>query len=165
MTHSLAYETADAFAAAEIGPCEQWLNTHISPDDQRTFAHPYGRLILDNGAPYTELLPRKFIAAREGNGGPVTAAAAKAAPFNIPASATTWAHDSADTSIAHMEAALGIDNGWSVLLFHDVYVVGKPWEGDTNRSVHREILRYASGSPKFWVAPFRDVYRYILDRA
>jgi peptidoglycan/xylan/chitin deacetylase (PgdA/CDA1 family) len=163
MTHSLKYPTAEEFDTIEVSPCERWLDDHIARDDQRTFAYPYGRLVLENGTDYSHILKGKMLAARGGNGGPVTARDAKADPLNIPASDCTWAHDDADTSIAHMDAATTIEDGWSILLFHDVYEEGRPWEGDTNRRVHREILRHAS-APTFWVAPFREVYRYIADR-
>jgi peptidoglycan/xylan/chitin deacetylase (PgdA/CDA1 family) len=163
MTHNRDYNSVEAFHLAELGPSEQWLNDHVLFDSNRIFAYPEGVTTLKNGMDYTSTLPGTVLAARTGGGGPVTAAMAKADQFRIPGGAWTWhAGNSSAKAIESVNKAAELDNGWSILIFHDVFEPEPNPDKDedeaiTSRRVHREIIKYVSDSGKFWVAPFREV--------
>jgi peptidoglycan-N-acetylglucosamine deacetylase len=159
MTHNRNYPSVEAFHLAELGPAEQWLNDHVLFDTVRNFAYPEGVTTLENGLDYTSTLPGTVFAARTGSAVPTTAEIAKADQFRIPGGAYTWGQNSSEAAIASVNKAAELENGWSILIFHDVFE-HEPDVAElatTSRKVHREIIKYVSDPGRFWVAPFRDV--------
>jgi peptidoglycan/xylan/chitin deacetylase (PgdA/CDA1 family) len=161
-THNLDYPTPQDFEKAEVAQCEQWLNDHVLLDNERTYAYPEGDTKLKNGRDYADVLPGVMLAARTGGGGPATAEAAKLDQFRISAQACTWDHNSSDTSIDYLIEATTLLNGWCILIFHDVSDAEPTDASQTSRKVHREIIQHVSNSNSYWVAPFRDVFRYAV---
>jgi peptidoglycan/xylan/chitin deacetylase (PgdA/CDA1 family) len=158
---------AQTFAAEQISKTEEWLNDNIGFDEERTYAYICGELALgaEPGAEarYRELVQRTFLAARAGDGGPSSASEASSDPFGIAASAATWANDNPDRAIAYIESATRIRGGWAVLAFHQITTGAARAEIQTSRHVHHQIIDYVAEQPdRFWVAPFRDVYRMAI---
>jgi peptidoglycan/xylan/chitin deacetylase (PgdA/CDA1 family) len=166
--------SSERFSAEETGMAEQWLDDNIGlngiagkRDPLRTYAYICGDEKLGPGnemearARYLALVQKTFWAARSGGGGPTTRSNVLANPHQIAAGVMTYGYPKADRSIDFCNQALQI-NGWAVLVFHNI-VDGNPRsETDTTHSVHREVLDHlAQNQDKFWVAPFRDVYRQI----
>lgn len=161
--------TEERFASEETGRAEQWLNDHVMKDDLRTYAYICDEERLGEGTEaaakdrYLNLVRKTFYAARLGHGGPVSVDEVRSEPHRIPALNHTYGYGSPDKAIEYCESATRI-NGWAVLIFHYL-VEGVPAkETETNRSVHREVLRHLSANRhRFWVAPFRDVYTHIIE--
>ncbi len=155
------------FEEQETGRAEQWLNTNIGYDSERTYAYICGLLALgpDPGAVarYRELVQSTFLAARGAGGGPSSAAAVRADRFVIASNAATWGNDSADDAIAYVESAIKIERGWAVLAFHQIIFGPARTEIETSQDVHEKILNYVADHPdRFLVVPFREGYRMMI---
>ena len=166
---ALPYFTAEQFAAEQTGMAEQWLNDNIGYDELRTYAYICGETKLgqEPGAyeRYLDLARKTFWAARAGGGGPTSRAEVLAEPHLIAAQALTYGNDNASSSIQYCEQAAS-SGGWAVLIFHQIIQSPVTIATDTRIEVHNEILDYlVANKEKFWVAPFRDVYRHILESA
>jgi len=140
----------------EIDEAASWLNEHIGIDPWRTYAHPCCATAIGvppDEKPYDIAIRSHHFAARSGIGGP-----------NDPHSVDLMRiqsflcnHPTLPDLVGHCEAALH-NGGWTMLMFHSI----GGWRIRTKRSVHRALLDYLLENP-FWVAPVRDVARYILD--
>jgi peptidoglycan/xylan/chitin deacetylase (PgdA/CDA1 family) len=167
--NNLPYFTAEQFAMEETGKAEQWLNDNIGYDELRTYAYICAetKLGAEPGAHerYLDLVRKTFWAARVGGGGPTSRAEALAEPHLIAAQATTYGNNDAALSIQYCEQA-ALSGGWAVLVFHQIIPSPAMIATDTSIEVHSEILDHlVANKERFWVAPFRDVYRYILESA
>ena len=168
MNHRRDYATPSEFEKVEVATAEQWINENIVFDEERTFAYPYGTTKLLNGTDYSNVLNGVVLAARTGGGPVANAADAKQNPMQIPGQASTYSvklnERTAHQSIQNINDAVSVRGGWAILIFHDVLEnpdLNNP--SHTSRSVHREIIKYSSRSEnKFWVAPFREVFRYAV---
>lgn len=164
----LARYDVNRYAREQTGLTEQWLNEHICRDGERTFAYTCGEteLGINPGAQarYLDLVQATFLGARTGQPGPVSPSTVNAQPYLIPANAVTYGVDEAQPAIEYCRNAAEI-GGWAVLIFHYI-VEGKPEkETETSRQVHLEILSYlANNQAEYWIAPFRKVLKYILER-
>lgn len=149
------------------GRTEQWLNDNICFDDERTFAYTCGITELGSNpgaqARYLSIAQSTFLASRAGGGGPVSVADVKSNPHLIAANAATYNYDNADRAIAYCETAARTD-AWAILVFHSI-TEGSPGSAvDTRRAIHRQILNHLAVNPSsYWVAPFRTVFRYIMN--
>lgn len=166
--------TPEQFERAQTGKTEQWLNENIglngvagTRDDYRTYSYICGDLHLGIGADdvaretYLDLMRRTFLACRAAGGGPVAREIVLANPHEIPSQGPTYGYRNADRAIEYCEKA-ATEGTWLVLVFHKI-VDGEPVQDtQTNRQVHQEVLQHLADNPdKFWVAPFREVFRNI----
>jgi peptidoglycan/xylan/chitin deacetylase (PgdA/CDA1 family) len=166
--------SAEQFTQEQTGNTEAWLDNNIGlngmagqHDDNRTYAYICGQELLGPGSEsearerYRNLVEKTFLACRSVSGPPVKREDVLAKRFNIPALGPTYGYGKSDRAIAYCEEAAAAGT-WAVLFFH-YFVDGEPSkETETNRQVHCEILDHLANNPdKYWVAPFREVYRHI----
>ncbi len=106
-----------------------------------------------------ELMPvdESSIQARTAGGGPNDPIEVAKHPLRIAAQAIGYPHGTGVAPfIAYCEAAVQM-NGWAVIVFHSIGAMPMP----TDRLVHQQLLAHLQDR-RFWVAPVRDVARYIL---
>jgi len=165
--------TAEQFEVEQTGRTEQWLNDYIGlhgvpgrPDGLRTYAYICANQHLGPGTDeearqrYLELVRRTFWAARGVGDAAATRQDVLASPYAIPSLAPTVDHAAAAIQYCEQAAVIG---GWAVLCLHTI-IDTEPGPGSyaISRDDHAAILDYlAERQSRFWVAPFREVYRHI----
>ncbi len=156
--HLLSYTSHDI--RDDIYSAARWLNHNIGMDSFRTFAYPCGDVAIaeppDERA-YAQAVHTCHFAARTARGSPNDPLEVARQPLRIAAQAIGYPHGT-DVApfIAYCEAAVQTKR-WAVIVFHSIG--GEPLP--TDRPVHQQLLRHLQ-DPRFWVAPVRDVARYIL---
>jgi hypothetical protein len=163
VTHSRNYAKAEDFMENEVRICEDWLNSRFCDDASRVFAYPEGVPFLENGQRYDHLLPTTFMAARISDGEISSASSAKLRPHLISSACHTWSDKNAQSSISFLKHATSIADGWAVMSFHNIVEEAHAIPGDLTRSDHLEIIDHVSNNKQdYWVAPFREVFSYIM---
>ncbi len=144
----------------EVGAAEQWLNTNIGLDNDRSYAFPCAELGDGNFKQYyLEVVQENCIASRTGGGGPNNDYERLSTSSHlIEGQAIGFPHG---TNVAEMinycESALN-SGGWAVLIFHGIGDNHMP----TDVCVHQQLINYLKfNENKYWVAPVRDVAKYI----
>ena len=137
-----------------------WLNQNIGMDSFRTFAYPCGDEAIaepPDASAYAQAVHTCHFAARTAGGGPNDPIEVAKHPLRIAAQAIGYPHGT-DLApfIAYCEAAVQT-KGWAVIVFHSIGAMPMP----TDRLVHQQLLAHLQDR-RFWVAPVRDVARYIL---
>ncbi len=145
----------------EILSASTWLNRHIGSDPFRTFAYPCGQTAIGDPpdeASYTAAVRASHFAARMARGGINNPAVVSRNLLRIASSAIDYPHArELSPFIRYCEQAAD-SRGWGVLLFHGI---GDDWL-PTERDVHQGIIDYLADG-RFWVAPVREVARYIVE--
>jgi peptidoglycan/xylan/chitin deacetylase (PgdA/CDA1 family) len=144
----------------EILDAAAWLNQNIGVDNYRTFAYPCSHVAIGNPPDedsYLSAVRACHFAARLGVGGindPSLVAKnllrIKAAVLDCPPGREVVPF------IEYCEQAVRL-RGWAVLVFHGI---GDQWL-PTGRAVHQQLIQYLQDR-RFWVAPVKEVARYIL---
>jgi sialate O-acetylesterase len=144
----------------EILSAASWLNHHVGVDNYRTFAYPCGHVAIGNPPDedsYSAAVHACHFAARLSGGGINDFAAVEKNPLRINAAAIGYPHGrELQPFIDYCEEAARL-RGWAVIVFHGI---GDNWL-PTERVVHQELIEYLQDQ-RFWVAPVREVARYIL---
>jgi peptidoglycan-N-acetylglucosamine deacetylase len=149
---------------AEVAEGAAWLDGHIGPDPERSFAYPCSETEIgpaDRSDPdrlgrYAGAVARRHRTARLADGRPTDPLTVELT--RIPARGVGWgaAIRLADLqTYCDMAVAYG---RWAVLVFHS-FGEGR---NQLQRADHRALLAYLTRYPDdFWVAPVRDVAQYI----
>jgi peptidoglycan/xylan/chitin deacetylase (PgdA/CDA1 family) len=144
----------------EILSAAGWLNRNVGVDSYRTFAYPCGHVAIGNPPDedsFTAAVQACHFAARLAGGGINDFAAVAKNPLRIKADAIGYPHgQEVEPFIDYCEQAARL-RGWAVIVFHGI---GDNWI-PTERAVHQKLIEYLQDK-RFWVAPVRDVARYIL---
>ena len=138
-----------------------WLNQNIGVDNYRTFAYPCGHVAIgdppDEDSYLSAVRASHFaarLAALEGINDPFLVARnplkIKAAVLGRPPVREVVPF------IEYFEQAVRI-RGWAVVVFHGI---GDQWL-PTARVVHQQLIQYLQDR-RFWVAPVKEVARYIV---
>jgi peptidoglycan/xylan/chitin deacetylase (PgdA/CDA1 family) len=137
--------------ADEVTAAAEWLDKHIGPDPDRTFAYPCGAVAIGDPPDeksYDAAVLRHHFAARVGGD-------SHCARVNDPRTMNLLRIASFDGRgtdpaplIAPCDEALAV-GGWTVLGFHT-----------TERPAHPALLAHLRAGP-FWVAPVKTVARYV----
>lgn len=151
----------------EIGNADQWLNTNIGVDEFRSYAYPCGELrggglISDEFRDmYLEVVKKNFLFSRLG-GGPINNDYGRLSidQHEVQGKAVQYPHGTnVDEFIKYCESALA-SGGWGVIIFHGIGDTMMP----TDANVHQELVDYLKNNvDKYWVAPFKDVAKFIRD--
>lgn len=136
-----------------------WLNQNIGPDNYRTFAYPCSHIAIGDPPDedsYLSAVQACHFAARMAVGGindPFVVAKnllrIKAAVLGRPDGREV------EPFIEYCEQAAQL-RGWAVVVFHGV---GDHWLS-TERVVHQQLIEHLQDG-RFWVAPVKEVARYI----
>jgi len=153
LTHPL--ETVNpAEIAVEVATAADWLDQHIGPDPDRTFAHPCGALAIGvepDEASYDAAIRQRHFAARTcltTVNDPATVQLLRIGGF-VGQGAV------AQPLITHCQAALAT-RGWTVLIFHGIGGPSHTFE----RAAHLELLAHLQAHD-YWVAPVKTVARFV----
>lgn len=161
------FTSALDFSLKQTGPMEHNMNESFGRDDYRTYRYPGGMLKLGPGtdeqklAAYQDVMERTFIAASPGyyrdTQDPLHV---RREQFLLNGFVPTMGVNSSSVAIDFMTRTL--DRGhWGILIFHEVVDRLNVEPRETSKVVHKEIIDFAL-SRKFWIAPFRDVYNYVV---
>ena len=138
----------------EIDDAADWLRDHIGDDPWRTYAYPCCATAIGDPPderPYATAVRKHHFAARSGVGGPNDPRAVDLMHIQ----SFLCNRPTLQELIGHCEQSLS-DGGWTVLMFHSI-----GWRRmRTKRAVHKALLDYLAKNP-YWVAPLRDVAKYI----
>ena len=147
----------------EILAAATWLNHNIGVDNYRTFAYPCGHVAIGNPPD-------------EGSYSSAVRACHFAARLAVPAGGINDPHLVAKDPLKINAAVLGSPNdkgveqyieyceqaarsrGWAVLVFH---CIGVNQARSIKRVVHQQLIEHLQDK-RFWVAPVREVARYII---
>jgi peptidoglycan/xylan/chitin deacetylase (PgdA/CDA1 family) len=144
----------------EILSAAKWLNRNVGVDTYRTFAYPCGHVAIGNPPDedsYAAAVQTCHFAARLAGGGINDFAAVAKNPLRIKSAVIGYPHgQEVEPFIDYCEEAVQL-GGWAVIVFHGI---GDNWL-PTERVVHQKLIEYLHDK-RFWVAPVRDVARYIL---
>lgn len=160
------FASATDFSLKETGPMEQKMNESFGVDDYRTYRYPGGLLKLGPGteeeklAAYQEVMLKTFIAASPGHWDTQDPLRVREQRFLLGGSAPTWGENSSSLAIDFMTRTLERGH-WGNLIFHEVVDRTNVSIRETSKLVHEEIIKFAL-SKKFWIAPFRDVFNYVV---
>lgn len=141
----------------EILAAAAWLNQNIGPDNYRTFAYPCGHVAIGDPPDedsYLSAVRACHFAARlaiSGINDPflVNPLKIKAAVLGRPPV------QEVEPFIEYCEQAARL-RGWAVVVFHGI---GDQWL-TTARVVHQRLIEHLQDG-RFWVAPVKEVARYI----
>jgi peptidoglycan/xylan/chitin deacetylase (PgdA/CDA1 family) len=151
-------EYSMAEMAAEVEQAAAWLDNHIGPDLDRSFAYPCGNTCLGN-PPVQEAYLRAVRARHRFARG-----WSDSAGVNDPRHVNLMLIECfafAENALENLQGAVrqGLaEGGWVCLGFHGI---GGP-SHITERHVHQHLLEFLKHQ-RLWVAPVRDVARYIED--
>lgn len=148
---------------ADVRDAAMWLDQNIGRDEYRTFAYPCGELGIgdrekntyDEDA-YTNAVQSHHFAARLANESLNDPVVVAQNPLRI--GAIGVGGKDIKPCLDYFRQTIAI-NGWAVLFLHDV---GTSSKHGISRKLHREILNHLQGK-KYWVAPVKEVAKYILD--
>jgi peptidoglycan-N-acetylglucosamine deacetylase len=157
--HSLeAYSPQDI--RKEVLSAAAWLNRNVGTDDYRTFAYPCGHVSIGNPPDeesFSTAVRACHFAARLAGGGINDPAQVAKNTLRIKAATVGYPHGrDLEPFIEYCEQSAAV-RGWGVIVFHGI---GDRWY-PTERAVHQELIKYIQDK-RFWVAPVREVARYIL---
>lgn len=157
--HNLeAYTSVDI--RKEILAAAAWLNRNVGMDHYRTFAYPCGHDAIGNPPDedsFAAAVQACHFAARLAGGGVNDAVAVANDPLRIKAQQIGYPHGrEVEPFIAYCEEAVRL-KGWAVIVFHGI---GDSWI-PTDRVVHQKLIEHLQDR-RFWVAPVREVARYIM---
>lgn len=145
----------------EILAAAAWLNRNIGIDDYRTFAYPCGHVAIGNPpdeGPFSSAVQACHFAARLAGGGINDPSHVATDPLRIKATAIGYPHGrEVGPFIEYCEQAVRL-RGWAVVVFHGI---GDQWL-PTERVVHQQLIEHLQDR-RFWVAPVKEVARYIMD--
>lgn len=162
------FETPEDFMKKETGPMEQAMNDHFGIDQYRTYryigwVHKLGTVGTDEEkiAAYEYVMEKTFVAASPGPDDTQDPLQVRNRRFKIGGRVPTWGSgNNSQRAIDFMKQTL--DRGhWGVLIFHEIVDGDANEERQTSKAVHEEIIKYALEN-NFWIAPFRDVYDYVV---
>lgn len=144
----------------EILSAASWLNQNIGPDNYRTFAYPCGHVAIGNPpdeGSFSSAVRACHFAARLAGGGINDPSLVATNPLRIKAAVISYPHGrEVEPFIEYCEEAVRL-RGWAVIVFHGI---GDQWL-TTERLVHQRLLAHLVAS-RFWVAPVKEVARYIM---
>jgi peptidoglycan/xylan/chitin deacetylase (PgdA/CDA1 family) len=144
----------------EILSAARWLNRKVGVDNYRTYAYPCGHVAIGNPPDedsYAAAVQACHFAARLAGGGINDFDAVAKNPLRIKAAVIGYPHGrEIEPFVDYCEEAVQL-RGWGVIAFHGI---GDNWL-PTERVVHQELIEYLQDK-RFWVAPVREVARYIL---
>lgn len=157
--HNLeAYTAVDI--RKEILSAAGWLNRSVGIDNYRTFAYPCGHFAIGNPPDedsFSAAVQACHFAARLAVGGVNDSFAVAKNPLRIKAASIGYPHGrEVQPFIDYFEQAVKL-KGWAVVAFHGI---GDGWI-PTERVVHQKLIEHLQDR-RFWVAPVRDVARYIM---
>ena len=153
-------EYTGAEMSAEIARAADWIDAQIGPDPDRTFTYPCCHMAIgqppDQQAYADAVRTRHRFARSVFNGGGVND------PGSIDLMLINSFYFGANTfEEFHGAAAQAMkQGGWACLAFHGI---GGP-SHTTSRAVHQRLIRWLHEDACCWVAPVRDVARYIEKR-
>jgi peptidoglycan/xylan/chitin deacetylase (PgdA/CDA1 family) len=137
-----------------------WLNQNIGIDDDRTFAYPCGHIAIGNPPDedsFSSAVLACHFAARLAGGGINDPAHVATNLLRIKAEAIGYPHgQEVGPFIEFFEQAARL-RGWAVVVFHGI---GDQWL-PTERVVHQQLIEHLQDR-RFWVAPVKEVARYIM---
>lgn len=144
----------------EILSAATWLNQHIGVDNYRTFAYPCGHVAIgdppDEGS-FSSAVRACHFAARLAGGGINDPSFVATNPLRIKAAVISYPHGrDIEPFIEYCDEAAKI-SGWAVIVFHGI---GDQWL-TTERVVHQGLIERLQNK-RFWVAPLKEVARYIM---
>ena len=145
----------------EICRAHIWLNRHIGIDHHRTLAYPCGHCAIGNPPDedsFLSAVSAHHFAARLAAGGINDPAVVAQNPLKIKAEAISFPHGKEVEPFTEYCEQTAKQKGWGVIVFHGV---GDQWL-TTERDVHQRLLGHLQDQ-RFWVAPVREVAKYILD--
>ena len=134
-----------------------WLNEHIGLDNYRTFAYPCGHVAVGNPpdeASFSSAVRACHFAARLAGGGINNPVAIN--PLRIKAAVIGYPHGQVFAPFKEYCELATTLRGWAVIVFHGI---GDQWF-PTDRDVHQQLLEYLEDR-RFWVAPVKEVARYV----
>jgi peptidoglycan/xylan/chitin deacetylase (PgdA/CDA1 family) len=144
----------------EVLAAASWLNQHIGVDNYRTFAYPCGHVAIgdppDEDA-FASAVRACHFAARLAGGGINDPALVASNPLRIKGAVIGYPHGrEVKPFIEYCEQAAQ-SGGWGVIVFHGI---GDQWL-PTDRAVHQQLIEHLQDR-RFWVAPVKEVARYII---
>lgn len=142
----------------EINRAATWLDEHIGPDPDRSFAYPCGNTCIGNPPDQGAYLHAVATRHRFARGWSASAQVNKPQHVNLML-IECFAFD--ENTLDNLQGAVhqGLtEGGWVCLGFHGI---GGP-SHITERHVHQRLLEFLKHQ-NLWVAPVRDVARYIAD--
>lgn len=144
----------------EILSAARWLNRNVGVDNYRTFAYPCGHCAIGNPPDedsFSAAVQACHFAARLAAGGINDSVAVAKNPLRIKAATIGYPHGrEVEPFIEYCEQAVRL-RGWAVIVFHGI---GDNWI-PTERVVHQKLIEHLQDR-RFWVAPVREVARYIM---
>lgn len=144
----------------EILSAATWLNQNIGIDDYRTFAYPCSHVAIGNPpdeGSFSSAVRACHFAARLAEGGINDPSHVATNPLRIKAAAIGYPHGrEVEPFIEYCEQAVRL-RGWAVVVFHGI---GDQWL-PTERVVHQQLIEHLQDR-RFWVAPVKEVARYIM---
>jgi peptidoglycan/xylan/chitin deacetylase (PgdA/CDA1 family) len=154
--------TPAAFARDELIPMQDWLDLNFGASRRRLYAYPCSVTDLGPGSPDTQLMRYEALLRSIGlraaracdQDAPNSVAHARAHPYRLRASATTYDADDPAIAIAYVRQAMDA-GAWAILVFHDVLPT-RGGEGETSIRTHRAVLDWLARQP-IWCAPMGEV--------
>ena len=144
----------------EIRVAHRWLDQKIGVDKYRTFAYPCGHVAIGNPPDENSFLSavRAYhFAARLAGGGINNPSLVASNPLKIKAAVIGYPHGKeVEPFIEYCEQAVKL-RGWGVIVFHGI---GDRWL-TTERVVHQQLIGHLQDR-RFWVAPVKEVAKYVL---
>lgn len=145
----------------EILSAAGWFNQYIGTDNYRTFAYPCGHLAIGDPPDensFSVAIRSCHFAARLVGGGINDPSLVAKNPLRIKGAVIGYPNGrEVQPFIDYCEEAVR-SGGWAVIVFHGI---GDHWF-PTARAVHQKLIEHLQDK-RFWVAPVREVARYILD--
>ena len=145
---------ADIFR--EVNDAADWLDANVGLDPDRTYAYPNGAKTTGEPpeqGPYSRAILSRCRIARGATGPVVDRLGATDLLSTV---GFVVNEPTADQLIDYAKKALD-ENGWGIVVFH---CVETGWL-KVSQKVHREFLAWLANEPRLWVAPMRDVGKWV----
>ncbi|HLI67409.1 MAG TPA: polysaccharide deacetylase family protein [Caulobacteraceae bacterium] len=158
--------TASSYARRELMPMQAYMDLHFGQNPKRVFAYPCSETDLGPGDAnqkfhtFETTLKRVGLAAARTSDedSPMTPAYARARPYWLRASATTYDVDDPGLAMRYVEGAMA-RGLWAILVFHDI-VPTRTQAGETSMASHKLVLDWLKVKD-VWCAPMGAVLDHI----
>ncbi len=168
MTHPCGLQpySAASYARKELIPMNAWLDAHFGKSNAHLFAYPCS--VTDLGPGNANQQFARFEATLKSVGiraartsdedAPNSPRYARARPYALRASATTYDKDDPKLAIDYVKDAM-TRGDWAILVFHDI-VRRRTGEGQTTIATHETVLNWLTSQP-LWCAPMGEVLDHL----